>query len=78
MKKMTFVTLVVVALLNCTSTHAFTGSKDSVEVDLLDIEEMPKTAVRQQNAHFQYAVYINVDKPASGEGEISCHLLKAL
>ena len=41
-----------------TSTHAFTGSKDSVEVDLLDISEMPKTAVRQQNAHFQYAVYI--------------------
>ena len=28
-----------------TSTHAYTGSKDSVEVDLLDIEEMPKTAV---------------------------------
>ena len=53
-----------------TSTHTFTGSKDSVEVDLLDIEEMPKTAVRQQNAHFQYAVYINMDKPASGEGEM--------
>ena len=53
-----------------TSTHAFTGSKDSVEVDLLDISEMPKTAVRQQDAYFQYAVYINVDKPASGEGEM--------
>ena len=53
-----------------TSTHAFTGSKDSVEVDLLDISEMPKTAVRQENAHFQYAVYVNVDKPASGEGEM--------
>ena len=53
-----------------TSTHAFTGSKDSVEVDLLDISEMPKTAVRQQDAHLQYAVYINVDKPASGEGEM--------
>ena len=53
-----------------TSTHAFTGSKDSVEVDLLDIGEMPKTAVRQENAHFQYAVYVNVDKPASGEGEM--------
>ena len=53
-----------------TSTHAFTGSKDSVEVDLLDISEMPKTAVRQQNAHFQYAVYLNVDMPASGEGEM--------
>ena len=49
---------------------AFTGSKDSVEVDLLDISEMPKTAVRQENAHFQYAVYVNVDKPASGEGEM--------
>jgi hypothetical protein len=48
MKKMTIVTLVVVALLNCTSTHAFTGSKDSVGV----------------------TVYINVDKPASGEGEM--------
>ncbi|MEE3386471.1 MAG: hypothetical protein VZR36_15680, partial [Prevotella sp.] len=45
-------------------------SKDSVEVDLLDISEMPKTAVRQQDAHLQYAVYINVDKPASGEGEM--------
>ena len=48
MKKMTIVTLVVVALLNCTSTYAFTGSKDSVGV----------------------TVYINVDKPASGEGEM--------
>ena len=46
------------------------AGKDSVKVDLLDIDEMPKTAVRQQNAHFQYAVYINVDKPASGEGEM--------
>ena len=53
-----------------TLTHAFTGSKDDVEVDLLDIAEMPKTAVRQQDAHFQYAVYINVDKPASGENEM--------
>ena len=53
-----------------TSTHAFTGSKNSVEVDLLDISEMPKTAVRQENARFQYAVYVNVDKPASGEGEM--------
>ena len=53
-----------------TSTHAFTGSKDSVEVDLLDISEMPKTAVRQEDAYMQYAVYVNVDKPASGEGEM--------
>ena len=48
MKKMTIVTVVLIALLNCTSTHAFTGSKDSVGV----------------------TVYINVDKPASGEGEM--------
>ena len=53
-----------------TSTHAFAGSKDSAEVDLLDIEQMPKTAVRQPDAYFQYAIYINVDKPASGEGEM--------
>ena len=53
-----------------TSTHAFTGSKDSAEVDLLDIDKMPKTAVRQPDAHFQHAVYVNIDKPASGEGEM--------
>ena len=53
-----------------TSTHAFTGSKDNVDVDLLDIDEMPKTAVRQPDAHFQHAVYVNIDKPASGEGEM--------
>jgi hypothetical protein len=53
-----------------TSTHAFTGSKDSAEVDLLDIDKMPKTAVRQPDAHFQHAVYVNIDKPASGEGDM--------
>ena len=53
-----------------TSTHAFTGNNDSAEVDLLDISEMPKTAVRQENSYMQYAVYVNVDKPASGEGEM--------
>ena len=53
-----------------TSTHAYTGSENSVEVDLLDIDEMPKTAVRQPDGHLQYAVYINVEKPASGEGEM--------
>ena len=47
-----------------------TGSKDSAEVDLLDIDEMPKTTVRQPDAHFQHAVYVNIDKPASGEGEM--------
>ena len=35
-----------------TSTHAFTGSKDSVEVDLLDIEQMPKTAVTVVTVYF--------------------------
>ena len=47
-----------------------TENKDSAEVDLLDIDEMPKTAVRQPDAHFQHAVYVNIDKPASGEGEM--------
>ena len=53
-----------------TSTHAFKGSKDSVELDLLDINEIPKTAVRQPDAHFQHAVYVNLEKAASGEGEM--------
>jgi hypothetical protein len=53
-----------------TSTQAFTGSKDKVEVDLLDIDEMPKSAVRQPDACFQHAVYINVDRPSANEGEI--------
>lgn len=69
MKKMIIVTVVAVAFV-ATPIHAFEESKDSVEVKILDIGEMPKTAVRQQNAHFQYAVYINVDKLASGEGEM--------
>lgn len=55
---------------DCTSIHAFKSSNDNVEVDLLDICEMPNTAVRQPNSHFQYAAYINVEKPASGEGEM--------
>ena len=66
MKKMTIVIVVMLVMAVFMPTHAFAGSKDSVEVDLLDISEMPKTAVRQENAHFQYAVYVNVDKPASG------------
>lgn len=38
---------------------------------LLNIEDqMPETAVRQPDAHFHYAVYINEEKPASGEGEM--------
>ena len=69
MKKLTIVAVFAVALV-ATPVHVFAGSKDSVKVNSLDIGEMPKTAVRLQNAHFQYAVYINVDKPASGEGEM--------
>ena len=53
-----------------TSTHAFTGSKDSILIDLLDIDEMPKSAVRQPNAHFEHAVYINVERPSANEGEV--------
>lgn len=53
-----------------TSTHAFTGSNDLVEIDLLDIDEMPKTAVRQPDAYFQHAVYVNVDRPSANEGEV--------
>ena len=34
------------------------------------IDEMPKTAVRQPDAYFQHAVYINVDRPSANEGEI--------
>ncbi len=45
-------------------------STDYAQEKQLGISEMPKTAVRQENAHFQYAVYVNVDKPASGEGEM--------
>ena len=71
MKKMTIVMVVMLVMAVFMPTQAFAGSKDSVEVDLLDISEMPKTAVRQENAHFQYAVYVNVDKPASGEGVMS-------
>lgn len=52
------------------STNSITESEDSVVVDLLDIGKMPKTAVRQQDSYFQYAVYINVEKSASGEGEM--------
>ena len=53
-----------------TSTHAFTGSNDQVEIDLLDIDEMPKTAVRQPGAYCQHAVYVNVDRPSANEGEV--------
>ena len=42
----------------------------SKDMNWLDISQMPETAVRQEDARFQQAVYINVDKPASGEGEM--------
>ena len=45
-------------------------STDYPQEKQLGISEMPKKAVRQENAHLQYAVYVNVDKPASGEGEM--------
>lgn len=53
-----------------TSTHAFKGDIDSPVIDLLDIDEMPKTAIRQPNAFFHHAVYINVDRPSANEGEV--------
>ena len=53
-----------------TSTYAFKGDIDSPEIDLLDIDEMPKTAIRQPNAFFNHAVYINVDRPSANEGEV--------
>ena len=46
MKKMTIVIVVMLVMAVFMPTQAFAGSKDSVEVDLLDISEMPKTAVR--------------------------------
>lgn len=44
-----------------------TGSKDSAEVDLLNIDEMPKTTVRQPDAHFQHAVDVPITQIASAE-----------
>ena len=42
---------------------AISGAED------LDIHQIPKTAVRV-DSYFQYAVYVNVDQPSSGEGEV--------
>ena len=55
---------------NGTSTYAYTGSRDTFEIDLLEMDEMPKTAVRQPNAHFEHAVYINVERLSANEGEV--------
>ena len=55
---------------NCTTVDKHSEAYIRAEVVLLDIDEMPKTAMRQPDAHFQHAVYVNIDKPASGEGEM--------
>ena len=53
------------------STEA-AGAQATTEtaVDMLDIKEMPKTAVKQKDSYSQYAVYINEDRPSSGENEL--------
>ena len=81
MKKMVIViavVLVMVVFMGCKYVRGQILDGPGMERDSTDypqekqlgISEMPKTAVRQENAHFQYAVYVNVDKPASGEGEM--------
>ena len=46
----------------------FTMSTGISKAQTIDIKQMPATAVRQQGSFFQYAVYINEDKPESDEG----------
>ena len=46
----------------------FSISTGTSKAQTLDIKQMPATAVRQQGSFFQYAVYINEDKPESDEG----------
>ena len=81
MKKMIIViavVLVIVVFMGCKYVRGQILDGPGMERDSTDypqekqlgISEMPKTAVRQENAHLQYAVYVNVDKPASGEGEM--------
>ena len=81
MKKMVIViavVLVMVVFIGCKYVRGQILDGPGMERDSTDypqekqlgISEMPKTAVRQENAHLQYAVYVNVDKPASGEGEM--------
>ena len=81
MKKMVIViavVLVMVVFMGCKYVRGQIIDGHGMERDSTDypqekqlgISEMPKTAVRQENAHLQYAVYVNVDKPASGEGEM--------
>ena len=81
MKKMVIViavVLVMVVFMGCKYVRGQILDGPGMERDSTDypqekqlgISEMPKTAVRPENAHLQYAVYVNVDKPASGEGEM--------
>ena len=81
MKKMVIViavVLVMVVFMGCKYVRGQILDGPGMERDSTDypqekqlgISEMPKTAVRQENAHLQYAVYVNVDKLASGEGEM--------
>ena len=46
----------------------FSMSTGISKAQTIDIKQMPATAVRQQGSFFQYAVYINEDKPESDEG----------
>lgn len=46
----------------------FCMSTGTSKAQTMDIKQMPATAVRQQGSFFQYAVYINEDKPESDEG----------
>jgi len=48
----------------------FTKSLLEPESKPQNLDEMPKTAIRQPNAHFNHAVYINVDRPSADEGEV--------
>lgn len=46
----------------------FAMSASTSKAQTIDIKHMPATAERQQGSFFQYAVYINEDKPESDEG----------
>ena len=45
---------------------------EAVEDGVLDIAEMPKTAVRQPDSQPPYALYINVEKPGNNDWEDIC------
>ena len=49
---------------------ATNDTSDGTNIEWLDIKEMPKTAVKQKDSYSQYAVYINEDRPSSGENEL--------